>query len=95
MTAIVISPNAESDLDSIAAYIALDNPGRSVTFILEIRAKFLDIAERPRSFAERSQWRKSKRSAMAGRYHIIFEIHPNHVEIQRVLHGARNIPDIL
>lgn len=95
MIALVISPQAESDLDSIAAYIAQDNPARAVTFILEIRAKFVDIADRPSSFAERPHWRKDKRSAIVGKYHIIFEIKPGPIEISRVLHGARNIPDIL
>jgi toxin ParE1/3/4 len=95
MTKLVISPSAESDLDLIAAYIAKDNPPRAVTFIQEIRAKFLDIEERPGSFAERQHWQKGKRSANVGRYHIIFEIKPDHVEIQRILHGARNIPEIL
>jgi toxin ParE1/3/4 len=92
---LIISPEAESDLDSIAAYIARDNPDRAFTFIMEIRARFLDIAERPHSFAERLHWRKGKRSALVGRYHIVFEIKPAHIEIQRVLHGARDIPDIL
>lgn len=95
MIRIIISAQAEIDLDSIAAYIAQDNPVRAVTLIHEVRAKFLDIAERPKSFAERPHWRKDKRSAIVGRYHIIFEIKSNHVEIVRVLHGARNIPDIL
>ncbi len=95
MNNLVISRQAESDLDSIAAYIAQDNPARVITFIAEIRAKFFDIAERPKSFAERSHWRKDKRSAILGRYHIIFEIKPMHIEIERVLHGARNIPEIL
>lgn len=95
MTDLIISPQAERDLDSIAAYIARDNPERAVTFIMEIRAKFVDIAERPHSFAERLHWRKGKRSALVGRYHVIFEIKPAHVEIERVLHGARDIPDHL
>lgn len=95
MIALVISPQAESDLDSIAAYIAQENPARAVTFILEIRAKFVDIADRPNSFSERPHWRKDKRSAIVGKYHIIFEIKPGRIEIGRVLHGARNIPDIL
>ena len=35
-----LSAFVESDLDEIAALIADDNPGRAVTFIQDIRAKF-------------------------------------------------------
>lgn len=45
MIRIIISAQAETDLDSIAAYIAEDNPVRAVTFIHEVRAKFLDIVQ--------------------------------------------------
>ncbi|MVZ97095.1 type II toxin-antitoxin system RelE/ParE family toxin [Sphingorhabdus sp. IMCC26285] len=95
MIELVISNSAENDIDSIAAYIAQDNPTRAVTFIAEIRAKFLEIAERPNSFPEKALWRKGKRSAITGKYHIIFEIKPTVIEIDRILHGARNIPEIL
>ena len=38
-----ISSFIEGDLDDIASYIAQDNPSRAVTFIQDIRAKFLDV----------------------------------------------------
>lgn len=37
---VVFSPKIESDLESIADYIALDNPSRALTFIEEIKNKF-------------------------------------------------------
>ena len=50
----VISPYAESDIDGISAYIALDNPDRAVSFAIEIRHHFRVIAERPFTFPEKS-----------------------------------------
>ena len=42
-----ISRFIEGDLDDIASYIAQDNPHRAVTFIQDIRAKFLDVQRNP------------------------------------------------
>ena len=91
----VISPHAESDIDGIAAYIALDNPDRAVSFAIEIRQRFRVIAERPFTFPEKAEWGQHKRSALIGKYHILFEVKNEVVQIQRVMHGARNIGDLI
>jgi plasmid stabilization system protein ParE len=41
------SLDVEDDLDEIAAYIALDNPRRSVTFLREIHAQIDRIGQGP------------------------------------------------
>ena len=38
-----LSPFVGGDLEDIAAFIALDNPRRAVSFIRELRAKFLEL----------------------------------------------------
>ena len=40
----------ESDLQSIADYIAEDNPVRAVSFIREIREKIRVVGRQPRTF---------------------------------------------
>lgn len=40
---IVLSAYVEGDLDEIAAYIAVDNPSRAVSFIDEITGRFQKI----------------------------------------------------
>ncbi|NJM50975.1 MAG: type II toxin-antitoxin system RelE/ParE family toxin [Sphingomonadales bacterium] len=91
----VISPQALRDIDDIAAYIAEDNPASAANFASEILQRFRVIAERPLSFSEKLHWGKNKRSALIGKYHIIFEVRNKVVQIQRVLHGARNIGDLI
>ncbi len=91
----VVSPLAESDVDGVLAYIAEDNPDRAVSFAIEIRQRFRVIAERPLSFPEKLEWGRNKRSALIGKYHIIFEIKGESVHIQRVMHGARNIRGLI
>jgi toxin ParE1/3/4 len=91
----VISPRADSDIDGIAAYIAEDNPERAVTFILEIRQHFSVIADRPMSFPAKPDWGEKKRSALIGKYHVIFEVKDDVVQIQRIIHGARDIGNLI
>ena len=91
----VISRRADSDIDGIAAYIADDNPERAVSFILEIRQHFTVVADRPLSFPAKAEWGPKKRSALIGKYHIIFEVKDDEVQIQRVIHGARDIGNLI
>ena len=42
-----LSAFVEADLDTIAAFIAEDNPGRALTFIRDIRSKFRAIQRSP------------------------------------------------
>jgi toxin ParE1/3/4 len=91
----VISPHAENDIDNIASYIAVDNPERAVSFAIEIRQRFRVIAERPLSFPEKAEWGRGKRSSLIGKYHILFEVKDEVVQIQRVMHGARDIGNLI
>jgi toxin ParE1/3/4 len=86
---------ARNDLRDIAAYIAKDNPKRAVSYIAELNAKIRTIAELPYSYPLREDWGPELRSGVYGSYQIIFTIEDETVIIIRVIHGARNIPDIL
>ena len=45
-----LSALAESDLDSIATFIAADNPTRALSFVADIRAKCDGIAANPEAY---------------------------------------------
>jgi toxin ParE1/3/4 len=92
---LVFSPYVESDLDEIAAYIAADNPVRAVSFIDEIAAHLNVIAENPRLYRLRPEIGPEARLAAHGRYVILFRLLPDCVRIERVVHGARRLPDLL
>ena len=49
-----LRPAAEEDLESIADYIAEDNPSRAVTFVQELREKCQLLAEMPKSAPARA-----------------------------------------
>ncbi len=87
----VIARQVERDLDDIADYIGRENPERALSFVREIRKRFDEVAERPYIFPMHEGWRHELRSALHGRYHIIFTIIEDEVHIVRVIHGARDI----
>jgi toxin ParE1/3/4 len=85
-------PAARADLIEIGDFIALDNPARALSFIAEIEATMTTIAERPSSFPARNELATGLRSARHGRYLIFFVAGDVGVQIVRVLHGARDLP---
>ncbi|MFA7603536.1 MAG: type II toxin-antitoxin system RelE/ParE family toxin [Novosphingobium sp.] len=86
---------ARIDLRDIATYIARDNPGRSESFVEELIARIETVAARPSSFPARNEWGEGIRSALHGRYVIVFRVGDDLVEILRILHGARDINSLL
>ena len=69
-----ISRFIEGDLDNIAGYIAQGNPRRAVTFIRDIRAKFLDVQRNPLLYQLRPDIGNEARMATVGNYAILFRI---------------------
>ena len=68
MAKLVILPAGGADLIDIGDFIALDNPPRAVSFVVEIEAKITEIGERPGSFQERDDLHPGLRHAPHGRY---------------------------
>lgn len=94
MKRVTVAPEADQDLVDISSYIGEDNAIRAVTFVREIFDKFRVIAEPPQSFAVRDDVTSGLRAANLGSYIIFFVDYDTHVRIVRVMHGARNIPEL-
>ncbi|WCT74277.1 type II toxin-antitoxin system RelE/ParE family toxin [Sphingomonas naphthae] len=91
MAKLVLLPAARRDLIEIGDYIAVDNPPRAASFISEIEAKMITIAEHPTRYAARPDLAPGLRSAGHGRYRIFYVEAGEEVRIVRVLHGARDV----
>ena len=89
-----LSAFVETDLDEIAAFIADDNPGRAVTFIQDIRAKFRVIQRTPLLYQLRSDIGEEARMATVGHYAILFRVMESVVLIERVVYGGRDLPNV-
>ena len=88
------SRRAEADLEEIAAYIARDNPARAVTYVQELREHCRNLLTFPRAARLRPELGKGVRVSIFGNYLILYLMHPDLVEIRRVVHVARNLADL-
>lgn len=91
---LAFTPLAEQDLETIADYIATDNPARALSFVRELRAQCQRLCLNPSGYRLRPELGKSIRSCAHGHYIIFFETTSDSVLIVRILHGARDIPAV-
>jgi plasmid stabilization system protein ParE len=93
---VVLTRNAEQDLEDIGDWIARDNPARAATFVVELRRASLAIGKAPRSYPLVDKNRDPKlRRRIYGNYLIFYDIGSSAVEILHVLRGARDYAAIV
>ena len=83
------------DLEAVGDFIASDNPARAISFIDELLTVCDRIAEWPQSFQRRDDLVTGLRQAVHGRYLILFTEDKDGVVIERVVHGARRLEDLI
>lgn len=86
---------AESDLEAIADYIALDNPRRALSFVRELRAQCQALGKNPLLYRPRPEIGPDARLTAFGRYVILFRLSGDAVRIERVVHGTRDLLQML
>lgn len=90
----IFSPLAVSDLEEIGDYIAKDNPNRALTFVHEIKVRCQKIVSFPEAAQTHPEYGEGVRMIPHGRYLIFYTVQPEHVRIERILSGFRNLPDM-
>ena len=88
---LLITPQAEQDLEVIGDYIAQDNPVRASSFIVELREQCHKICLNLVGFRRCLELSDDLRSCAYGNYVIFFESTEDQITIIRILHGARDI----
>ncbi|MFM8748453.1 MAG: type II toxin-antitoxin system RelE/ParE family toxin [Aestuariivirga sp.] len=91
---VAFSPRAAHDIEEIGDYIFLDNPQAALKFIAGLRARCARLSSSPLGGAARPELGENLRSVPFGRYVIFYTPLPDQILIERVLHGARDIPVI-
>ncbi len=86
-----LSSFIEGDLDTIADYIAQDNPTRAVSFLREIRSQIMSVGQNPLLYQLRPEIGDGARMAIVGRYVILFRVKGGTVRIERVVYGGRDL----
>lgn len=94
MTSILYAPVAQMDLREIEVYIAAENPHRAATFVTELDAAVLSLAQMPSRGAPRDHIVKGLRMISHGQYNIFYHVDGDMIRIQRVLHSAREVDQV-
>ena len=91
-----LSAEAEYDLETIGDYIPRDNPVRALSFLHELKARCLGLAEMPERFplVPRFEARGVRRRGH-GDYLIFYRVEAEKVVIIHILHGAQDYSTIL
>ena len=83
------------DLDAIAAHIAQDSTEHALHFLQQVRAKIHILAAHPRAYRLRPEIGRDARMALVGHYAILFRICSDHIRVERVLYGGRDLLALL
>lgn len=95
MMQVTFSPKTRQDLIEIGDHIALDSPANARRFVGKLMEQCQRIGKAPMGYVGRDDIAPGVRMAALGRYVIFFRVLGNAVRIERVLHGARNLPIVL
>lgn len=87
------SRQAETDITEIGDYIARDNPARAVSFVRELRARCRQLTDFPEAAPVRPALGEGVRMSVFGPYLIFYVVRSDVLEIRRIVHGARDLPD--
>jgi toxin ParE1/3/4 len=93
---VVVTDEAEADLERIGDHIAVDNSRRAATFVRELREKCATLALAPRGYplVPRHEHAGIRRRPYGG-YLIFYRIGTDVIEVVHVLHGAQDYQAIL
>jgi len=93
---VFLADAAVTDLESIADWIAADNPTKASAFIALLRERCLELGDMPLAFPivpRYETWEVRRRPV--GDYLIFYRVTGSRVEILHVLHGARDYEPLL
>lgn len=92
MAPVTFSPKSRQDLLDIGDSIAKDSRANARRFVAQLIDQCQRIGRAPLAYVAREDLASGLRMATLGRYVIFFRALDGKVRIERVLHGARNLP---
>lgn len=95
MKRVTIRPSADRDLDEIFGWIARDDVDAAERQVRRLIAAALALREYPERGRARPEIGEGMRSLVNGRYLIFYRIADDVVEVVRVLHGARDLGEVV
>ncbi len=95
MAKVAFSPKSRQDLLEIGDHIARDSRANARRFVAKLVEQCERIGNAPMGYVAREDLAAGLRMAALGSYVIFFRVIDGAVRIERVLHGARNLPVLL
>ena len=93
---VVLTHEAEHDLEAIGDYIARDNPLRAASFVDELRDDCLGLADFPERFPLVPRYETyGLRRRVHGNYLIFYAVEADRVVVVHILNGAQDYEAIL
>jgi toxin ParE1/3/4 len=86
-----LTPAAEADLDSTAAYIAERSPAAALKLLQDFTRRWELLATQPFCGQSRDDFAADLRSLVMGNFIAFYRVETDAIVIIRVLHGRRNI----
>ena len=88
---VVITAEAEADLEQIAAYVAEQNPQGALTLVRNLRDRCKSLADAPRGYPLVPRYEHlGIRRRPFGRFLIFYRVRDNAIEVTHILHSARD-----
>jgi toxin ParE1/3/4 len=93
---VVLTDEAEADLEEIGDWIARDDPKRAASFVAEIRARCESLGDTPYAFplVPQHESRQIRRRAFRD-YLLFYRVEPDAIVILHIMHGARDFGPIV
>mgnify|MGYP001452883925 CR=1 FL=1 len=95
MGSVTFSPKSRQALLDIGDYIAKDSRANARRFVGKLIDQCRRIGRAPLGYVSREDLAAGLRMAALGHYVVFFRVLDGTVRIERVLHGARNLPAVL
>ena len=93
---VVVTAEAEADLEQIASYIAESSLESALRFAQELREKCESLADAPRGYPLVPRYERfGIRRRPFGNYLIFYRVGPETIEVVHILHGARDYEPLL
>jgi len=93
---VVITAEAETDIEQIAAYVAERSPQGAIKLIHELRDRCESLADAPRGYPLVPRYEQfGIRRRPFGNFLIFYRVGTEAIEVVHILHGARDYESLL
>jgi toxin ParE1/3/4 len=93
---VVVTAEAEAELEQIFAYVAEQSPRSALTLLRELRERCESLADAPRGYPLVPRYEHlGIRRRPFGNYLIFYRLGAEVIEVVHILHGARDYEPLL